>query len=144
MTTTTRAAARRQRSKGPPLSAYAAENKRRQAEWEPAFRLRIEAAIAELGGPGKVQDATHIKSQTLQKIRKGGSRLALFAVFCEVTGLNPIWLLLGGASQPRYVPRVGMIIDAEVAQMGTRGRSADRRTDEIPRDSSNRKARSKK
>jgi hypothetical protein len=87
-------------------------------EWEPAFRLRIESVIEQLGGPGKVQDAAHIKSQTLQKIRKGGSRLALFAVFCEVHGVNPTWLLLGDVSEPRFRRGgIALVADSEVERV---------------------------
>jgi hypothetical protein len=111
-------ATRRKRSTSQSLSEYAAENKRRQSEWEPGFRQRIEAVIAQLGGPGKVQAATRIKSQTLQKIRRGGSRLALFAVFCDATGVNPTWLLLGAMSEPRYRRgAVGINVEDEVARI---------------------------
>jgi len=100
------------------MSAYAAQNKSRQLEWEPGFRRRIEQIIQEQGGPGKVQDATRIKSQTLQKIRKGGSRLALFAIFCDAFGVNVNWLLLGSASEMPYRGRaLGVVIDEEVSRI---------------------------
>jgi hypothetical protein len=105
--TTSEGAPRRRPQPGD--SAYAKENKRRQAEWEPGFRQRIESIIGEQGGPGKIQVAAHIKNQTLQKIRKGGSRFCFLASFVEAAGVNATWLLLGGFSEPRY--RSGRGID---------------------------------
>lgn len=93
------------KTKRPPQavgSDYAQENKQRLIEWEPGFRQRIEWAIDQCGGPGKVQMAAHIKGQTLQKMRKGGQRYCLLASFIEATDVNPAWLLLGGFSEPRW------------------------------------------
>lgn len=105
------------------LSEYALENLRRQREWEQGFRERIEWAIAQVGGPGRVQELAHIKSQSLQKLRKGGSRLAFFATLVEAIGVNPTWLLLGLHSEPRFRRGiVGVLPDDAIDQIAVPSR----------------------
>jgi Cro/C1-type HTH DNA-binding domain len=76
-------------------SEYAAENRRRRAEWEPGYRERLERLIGVRGGPGKVARDAGMSRQTLAKLRKGGMRLSLFATLCLATGVSPKWLLTG-------------------------------------------------
>lgn len=128
-----RANRQRRSTRGTELTEYAAANKRRQAEWEPGFRERIEWVIRELKGPGAVQQATRIKSQTLQKIRKGGSRLALFAAFCEALEINPAWLLLGMDNVPRFMHapsrELGVVADTSQLALPAASRRTPRAAD---------------